>query len=349
MANLNVCFEHKIISLVNLKTSKTDSHISELYSVLHVPQINIIEGLNLIWITKLWYIKIARPDGVYHPGLSLQHWVFLLLWPENRAATHNEARLLGQKSILPWNGNQKALIAVPGPYRCPGCPSRAQPSGKLSRNQEWGKKTPDWKHPQVMLTTLSPYQTPCRSHAVIHLLQNNSFVLSFPSLWQKGTKAPQAAGKIHTDFEKGFIMAEVMKFQDFKEEGSENAVKVSSQGARGDEGKSPVISEADSHHTAPTANCSSPLLRGRNYCTHSSTTPDKPTDSGSKHCHSAPAVHIFITMCLNWLMVVLAFSSAQLLRGSASLPRQAFIRSIDVSLQLSVTKSPSHCRNVTVM
>jgi len=45
-------------------------------------------------------------------------------------------------------------------------------------------------------------------------------------LLQKGTKAPQAAGKIHTDFEKGFIMAEVMKFADFKEEGSENAVKV---------------------------------------------------------------------------------------------------------------------------
>lgn len=105
-------------------------------------------------------------------------------------------------------------------------------------------------------------------------------------------------------------MAEVMKFQDFKEEGSENAVKVSSQGARGDEGKSPVISGADSRHTAPTENCSSPLLRGRNYCTHSSTTPDKPADSGSKHCHSAPAVHIFITMCLNWLMVVLARGSA---------------------------------------
>ncbi|KAG2459493.1 OLA1 ATPase, partial [Polypterus senegalus] len=44
---------------------------------------------------------------------------------------------------------------------------------------------------------------------------------------RKGTKAPQAAGKIHTDFEKGFIMAEVMKFQDFKEEGSETAVKTS--------------------------------------------------------------------------------------------------------------------------
>ena len=43
---------------------------------------------------------------------------------------------------------------------------------------------------------------------------------------QKGTKAPQAAGKIHTDFEKGFIMAEVMKYDDFKEEGSEGAAKV---------------------------------------------------------------------------------------------------------------------------
>lgn len=46
------------------------------------------------------------------------------------------------------------------------------------------------------------------------------------ALQQKGTKAPQAAGKIHTDFEKGFIMAEVMKFSDFKEEGSETAAKV---------------------------------------------------------------------------------------------------------------------------
>ena len=31
---------------------------------------------------------------------------------------------------------------------------------------------------------------------------------------QKGTKAPQAAGKIHTDFERGFIRAEVIAFQD---------------------------------------------------------------------------------------------------------------------------------------
>jgi len=42
---------------------------------------------------------------------------------------------------------------------------------------------------------------------------------------QRGTKAPQAAGRIHGDFEKGFIMAEVMEFDDFKEHGTEAATK----------------------------------------------------------------------------------------------------------------------------
>lgn len=41
----------------------------------------------------------------------------------------------------------------------------------------------------------------------------------------KGAKAPKAAGVIHGDFEKGFICAEVMKYPDFIELGSENAVK----------------------------------------------------------------------------------------------------------------------------
>lgn len=57
-------------------------------------------------------------------------------------------------------------------------------------------------------------------------LRFEMFTFSFVVLQQKGTRAPQAAGKIHTDFEKGFIMAEVMKFIDFKEEGSESAAKV---------------------------------------------------------------------------------------------------------------------------
>ncbi|KAH0566823.1 hypothetical protein KQX54_004588 [Cotesia glomerata] len=60
---------------------------------------------------------------------------------------------------------------------------------------------------------------------------------------QKGTKAPQAAGRIHTDFEKGFIMAEVMKFEDFKNEGSEAAVKAA--GKYRQQGRHYVVDDGD--------------------------------------------------------------------------------------------------------
>ncbi|CAG9585625.1 unnamed protein product [Danaus chrysippus] len=60
---------------------------------------------------------------------------------------------------------------------------------------------------------------------------------------QKGTKAPQAAGRIHTDFEKGFIMAEVMHFKDFKEEGSESACK--SAGKYRQQGRNYVVEDGD--------------------------------------------------------------------------------------------------------
>lgn len=42
---------------------------------------------------------------------------------------------------------------------------------------------------------------------------------------REGMKAPQAAGVIHTDFEKGFICAEVMRYADLDRLGSENEVK----------------------------------------------------------------------------------------------------------------------------
>jgi len=60
---------------------------------------------------------------------------------------------------------------------------------------------------------------------------------------QKHTKAPQAAGKIHTDFEKGFIMAEVMKFEDFKNEGSEAGAKAA--GKYRQQGKTYVVDDGD--------------------------------------------------------------------------------------------------------
>jgi len=41
----------------------------------------------------------------------------------------------------------------------------------------------------------------------------------------QGTRAPQAAGRIHTDFEKGFIRAETISFQDFVSCGGEQGAK----------------------------------------------------------------------------------------------------------------------------
>lgn len=62
----------------------------------------------------------------------------------------------------------------------------------------------------------------------------------------KGTKAPGAAGVIHTDFEKGFIRAEVIKYQDFVQYGSEAAVKEA--GKMGVEGKEYVVTDGDVMH-----------------------------------------------------------------------------------------------------
>jgi GTP-binding protein YchF len=63
---------------------------------------------------------------------------------------------------------------------------------------------------------------------------------------RKGTKAPQAAGKIHSDFERGFIRAEVMKCGDLFELGSEQAVKAA--GKLSIEGKDYEVQDGDIMH-----------------------------------------------------------------------------------------------------
>src|SRR5690606_20516174 len=60
---------------------------------------------------------------------------------------------------------------------------------------------------------------------------------------EKGWTAPQAAGVIHTDFEKGFIRAEVIKYQDFINLKSENACKEA--GKMHVEGKEYIVQDGD--------------------------------------------------------------------------------------------------------
>ena len=60
---------------------------------------------------------------------------------------------------------------------------------------------------------------------------------------KEGTKAPQAAGKIHTDFERGFICAEVVRYEDLIEYGS--IPKAKEKGLVNLEGKEYVVKDGD--------------------------------------------------------------------------------------------------------
>ena len=63
---------------------------------------------------------------------------------------------------------------------------------------------------------------------------------------RRGSKAPQAAGVIHTDFERGFIRAEVIKYEDYLKYKSEAAIKEA--GKMGVEGKEYIVQDGDIMH-----------------------------------------------------------------------------------------------------
>jgi hypothetical protein len=84
--------------------------------------------------------------------------------------------------------------------------------------------------------------------ASYHLLGLISYLTAGPMetrAWtiKEGTKAPQAAGKIHTDFERGFIRAEVVHYDDLMSCGSHNAAK--EKGLVRLEGKEYVVKDGD--------------------------------------------------------------------------------------------------------
>ena len=60
---------------------------------------------------------------------------------------------------------------------------------------------------------------------------------------KRGSTAPKAAGRIHTDFEKGFIMAEVMDWAAWEEGRSESAVKAA--GRYRQQGKTYIVQNGD--------------------------------------------------------------------------------------------------------
>ncbi|MDR2384277.1 MAG: redox-regulated ATPase YchF [Tannerella sp.] len=87
--------------------------------------------------------------------------------------------------------------------------------------------------------------------AAYKLLALETFLTAGPDevrawTYRRGSKAPQCAGVIHTDFEKGFIRAEVIKYDDYIKYGSEMAVKEA--GKMSVEGKEYTVQDGDIMH-----------------------------------------------------------------------------------------------------
>ena len=87
--------------------------------------------------------------------------------------------------------------------------------------------------------------------AAYHLLDLQTYFTAGPDevrawTFMRGSKAPQCAGIIHTDFEKGFIRAEVIKYDDYVTLGGENGVREA--GKLGVEGKEYIVQDGDIMH-----------------------------------------------------------------------------------------------------
>ena len=87
--------------------------------------------------------------------------------------------------------------------------------------------------------------------AAYHLLDLQTFFTAGEDecrawTFRRGSKAPKCAGVIHTDFEKGFIRAEVIKYDDYVTLGGE--AKVKEAGKFGVEGKDYVVQDGDIMH-----------------------------------------------------------------------------------------------------
>ena len=110
-----------------------------------------------------------------------------------------------------------------------------------------------YEEKQMFLEDMGLTESGCNRliKAIYHLLSLQTFITAGEmevKAWtfRKGWKAPQCAGVIHTDFEKGFIRAEVIKYDDYIRYGSEAAVREA--GKMGVEGKDYEVQDGDIMH-----------------------------------------------------------------------------------------------------
>ncbi len=110
-----------------------------------------------------------------------------------------------------------------------------------------------YEEKQMFLEDMGLEESGCNRliKSIYHLLSLQTFITAGEmevKAWtfRKGWKAPQCAGVIHTDFEKGFIRAQVIKYDDYMQYGSEAAVREA--GKMSIEGKEYIVQDGDIMH-----------------------------------------------------------------------------------------------------
>ena len=111
----------------------------------------------------------------------------------------------------------------------------------------------DYEEKQMFLEDMGLEESGCNRliKAIYSLLNLQTFITAGPMevkawTYRKGWKAPQCAGVIHTDFEKGFIRAQVIKYEDYITLGGEAACRAA--GKLGIEGKEYLVQDGDIMH-----------------------------------------------------------------------------------------------------
>jgi GTP-binding protein YchF len=163
----------------------------------------------------------------------------LSLKPVIYAANMDEKSFASDYSNNPYYQKVKAIAEAEGAEFLPICAKVEQEITELPEDEK-----------QIFLEELGLKESgldrliKC-SYSLLGLI---SFLTAGPEevrAWtiKRGTKAPQAAGKIHTDFERGFIRAEVVAYEDLKNDGDMAAAK--EKGHVRSEGKEYVMQDGD--------------------------------------------------------------------------------------------------------
>ncbi len=168
-----------------------------------------------------------------------REWFLLTTKPMIYACNIKEDDLGKDEDSLPGVADVKAIAAGETP-RCWSSPRRSK---RTSRRWTTRKRTSFLEEMGIGKSGLDRLIAECYD-----LLGLISFLTAGPDecrAWtiRKGTKAPQAAGKIHSDFERGFIRAEIVSFDDLKANGSMTACK--EKGLVRSEGKDYVMQDGD--------------------------------------------------------------------------------------------------------